>query len=379
MFGNAGRVAVILAMVISGEGCTTLLYKGPTRTASEIAVVTSKDTIVDEVDDVMVRDHASGTYARLELLPGSHRIGISLNRVTMGFFATRVARSDDIVLCANLEAGHTYQTEALTEGSRFFPVVVDLTAQRQARRCRSEPRPAALAAAPVPREDQETPPPAPQATAVDAEEPIAVSRPVLGRAPVRERLPSDAVLAMRPPGSGFSLVLGLAFGGEEFVKATDSNGDEQSLKSGSGVVLGIGGMLTPLWVGETVGFGLGLDGAVKYDSLGASNGSASITRFPVSLTTHVLVNLSDSLHYLIVKGGVIRDFGVNYKASGFDMLDANLSGTWGPTGAIGYYKRSNDVFGWDILGFFALTKHVVGPQRINANAFGVSWGLHWRP
>ena len=72
-------------------------------------------------------------------------------------------------------------------------------------------------------------------------------------------------------------------------------------------------------------------------------------------------------------------FNVNYSASGFADLDANVSGTWGPTGTIGYYKKSNDVFGWDILAFFALTNHVIGPQQVNANSFGLSWGLYWLP
>jgi hypothetical protein len=216
------------------------------------------------------------------------------------------------------------------------------------------------------------------AQASDTEEPTATLPAISGRMR-RVPLPSDAKLAMRPPGSGLSLFFGGAFGGADFVKATNSDGDESTLTSGSGVILGIGVMLTPLWLADTVGFGASLDGAIKYDHLGAENGSASITRFPVALTAHMLTDVSDGIHFLIFKGGVTRDFGVNYSASGFASIDADVSGTWGPTGAFGYYKRSNDVFGWDILGFFSLTKHVIGTERISANSFGVSWGLHWRP
>jgi len=419
--GSAGWPAAIAAIAIVAQGCTTLLYKGPTRPSSEVAVVTSTQTIVDEVDDVRVRDHASGSSARLELLPGPHRLGITVYRVTSGLFVTS-ARSDTIVACVELAAGHTYQTRPAVSGYRIGAQVVDLTNGLYASRCqRSRPIAPIVRAAPPPsppqpigsqpgslgagatmetsadaatapqvnalaasppataNATQETPAPAPRAAAGDIEEPPSSVRPVLGRAQVRERLPSDAELARRPPGTGLSLMLGGAFGGEEFVKASNGNGDQQGLSSGGGVLIGIGGMLTPVWAADTVGFGLGVDGAVKYDHLSASNGSASITRFPLALTAHILLNVSDDLHYIIFKGGVARDFGVNYSASGFASLDVNVSGTWGPTGALGYYKRSNDVFGWDILAFFALTNHVVGTEKINANSFGVSTALHWRP
>jgi hypothetical protein len=409
---TTARSMGIAAVAIALQGCTTYLYKGPTRPSSEVAVITSNDTIVDRADDARVRESASGSFARLEVLPGPHWLGISLNRVTPGLFVTNVARSNDVGVCVRLEAGHIYQTDAATFGGLFTPVVTDLTAGRYAPRCRTSPpkpptapaplveappqvpdhpvAPAAQSAAESPTEPADTPnaadheasaagiPRAPHTPATDLEEPIP-ARPVRDRMPAHERLSSEAVLANRPPGNGLSLVFGGAFGGEDFVKATNSQGDTESLSSGSGVIVGVGAMLTPLWVAEAAGFGLGLDAAVKYDHLGASNGSASITRFPVSLTAHVLLNVSDYLHFIIFKGGVVRDFDVNYSASGFTALDVNVTGTWGPTGAIGYYKRSNDVFGWDILAFFAITKHQIGPDQINADSLGVSIGLHWLP
>jgi hypothetical protein len=142
----------------------------------------------------------------------------------------------------------------------------------------------------------------------------------------------------------------------------------------------VGVMLTPLWIAETVGFGVAADAGIKYDHLGADNGEASITRYPISLSAQMLANFSNGgNHYLIVKGGVIRDFGVNYSISGFDMIDANVSGTWGPIGAIGYYKRSTDFYGWDILGYFALNNHLIGGQSISAHSIGVLCGMHFRP
>lgn len=415
------RIFAIAACAIAGQGCTTYLYKGPTRPSAEVAVVTSNDTVVDSVDGVRVREYASGSYAHLELLPGPHLLTISLNRVTPGLFVTHVARSGDVGLCVQLEAGHAYQTEPALQGPYYAPVVIDLTAGHYAHRCGpprtvpfiaqqppvAPPRPAAgqpVAGTSSDGADSSTEPgaatkeavtdqpvggdasasvtapnpPAPAVARTDKEEPNPVSAP-RGRWHARERLPSDAVLANRRPGNGLSVTTGIAFGGEDFVQATDSNGGSDSLSSGSGVILGIGAMVTPLWAGDVAGFGLGADASIKYDHLSASNGSASITRYPISLTAHVLLNVADGLHYIILKGGAVRDFGVNYSASGFADLDANVSGTWGPTGAVGYYKKSNDVFGWDILGFFALTNHVIGPDSVNANSFGISWGIHWLP
>ena len=46
------------------------------------------------------------------------------------------------------------------------------------------------------------------------------------------------------------------------------------------------------------------------------------------------------------------------------MIDADAKGEWGPTGAFGYYKRSNDNLGSDILGVFTLTNHVVGGEKL---------------
>jgi hypothetical protein len=324
-----------------------------------------------------------------------------MNKVGFGF-ATRSKGA--IVICGELEAGHTYETRPVERGGRFFPLMTDVTTHKIVDpRCRNG-RPRALAVQPAaptlaaaPPGPPTTPPPATEATdgadappppprpAVDTEEPSLETPPPLdapmtiGRAPI-EKLPSDAVLANRPPGSGLSLFFGAGFGGTDFVRATSSNGDSQTLSSGSGVILGVGLILTPIWVAETLGFGVGADVSVKYDQLSAENGTASITRYPIALTAHVLVNVSGGgNHFIILRGGAIRDFGVNYSTSGFATIDANVTGTWGPTGSFGYYKRSNDMYGWELVGYFALTNHDIGTERINANSFGALAAMHFTP
>jgi hypothetical protein len=188
---------------------------------------------------------------------------------------------------------------------------------------------------------------------------------------------SDAEVSGRRPGTGLSMALGFGFGGADFVKATSSNGNEQTLSAGQGFIVGLGAMVTPLWPTQGLGFGLGVDGSWKYDSIDADNGSASIRRFPVAFTAHLLTNGSGGgPHYFLLKGGVTKDFGVNYSASGFASLNADVKGTWGPTFALGYYNRTNDAFAWDVLGFFSLTDHVVGTAHLNANTFGLTMAAH---
>jgi hypothetical protein len=369
------------------SACTTVLYKGPSRPASEISVLTSQSARIVKVDDVRVSDSLSGNSARYEVLPGDHEVAFSLNRTIPGFMVTRVQYSRPIIVCVQLEPGHTYRFEPVIKGQRWLPQVVDLNdhtlidpscedenAPPRAAALRSAPRaPAVVAAASptssAPLASAETAPPAPDgsapapdggaapadadqqpdgqeappvgapapaprvAGAVDRERPRG-TRPRSSRAP--EDGASEAEASERRPGTGLSLFTGFGFGGTDFVKASSSNGDEQTLSAGQGFILGMGGMVTPLWLGEHAGFGAGLDVAWKYDNIDASNGSASISRFPIALTAHFLTNGDGGNHYLMLKGGVIRDFGVNYSASGFGQVDTSVRGTWGPLGELGY-------------------------------------------
>jgi hypothetical protein len=428
-------LGLALALLSSGLGaCTTVLYKGPARPASEISVLTSKDVRIVKVDTVRVNDTASGNNARFEVLPGDHEVAVALNRFTPGFLVNHVQTSRPLIVCVELEAGHVYRVEPVLNGARWVPRVIDVNDraaidpfcdEEEAAPSRAA-APAAPAVAPTPAvaapgavatgasaSAAAAPPatsapevgaaaaPAPDAGAASlpvaaappdpaappgalapapAPVPAVVDREQPRRAARSGELSSDASAAVpsgRRPGTGFSLFTGFALGGDDFVKATSTNGNDQSLSAGQGFVLGIGAMATPFWPADTIGFGVGIDGSLKYDGIDASNGSASITRFPVALSAHLLTNGSGGDHYFMLKGGIERDFGVSYSASGFDSLNASVPGTWGPLGAVGYYKRSNDSFAWDLMGFFALTKHVAPGGNINADSFGLTVGVHW--
>ena len=177
------------------------------------------------------------------------------------------------------------------------------------------------------------PPPAPASLAL----PVAAAPPTVSG---RRRQPSATLprlrqagplkLLGRRTGSGLSLFCGIAFGGDDFVTPHSNGRVEKSLTAGGGVILGVNGMVTLLWLGrDSVGFGVGADAGIKYDDVEASNGSASITRFPIALTAHLLTNDSGGDHYFLLRGGVARDFGVHYRVSGIASIDADVDGTWG--------------------------------------------------
>jgi hypothetical protein len=245
-----------------------------------------------------------------------------------------------LVACVELEPGHTYRTQAMIGADQWLPEVVDESIGKTIDPYCDPPH---------------HPPP---------------------RTPGQDEEPIAAEESGRRPGTGLSAFFGFGFGGSDFLHATDSNGGDESLSAGKGFVLGLGAMVTPLWPSETVGLGLGVDGAFKYDGIDAANGSASITRYPVALTLHLLATGSGGQHYFLLKGGLVRDFGLDYRAPGLAIGTADMRGTLGPTGSVGYYRRWSDHFGTDIHAFFAITDHVVGAARFSANTFGVAVGFH---
>src|SRR4051794_28374317 len=103
--GRGPVVLVVAAAMLVPAACTTVLYKGPKRPASRVAVLVARETVIERVDELGVRDAASGSYVRFEVLPGLHEVGISLNRDSPGFGYQNVERSRTMVVCVELEAG----------------------------------------------------------------------------------------------------------------------------------------------------------------------------------------------------------------------------------------------------------------------------------
>jgi hypothetical protein len=360
-----------MAVASLAGGCTTVLYKGPRRPEAEIAVLSSTHTLIDKVDTVKVADSASGNHVRLEVLPGYHEVAIRLYRVIPGFLSNAVQRSQAIVVCVTLEPGHTYRTEAVLYDRRWEPQVVDeATGAPLDPSCdEEEPAPPTAAATPVPA----APPP------VAAAPVEVVAAPAPERQPKHVLAEAEAQVSERQPGTGLSLILGFGYGGADLVTVTDQHGGESTLSAGTGLIVGVGGMVTPLWASEHAGFGLGVDGTLKYDSVTSGGSSASVRRFPIAVMAHLLTNGAGGPHYFLLRGGVARDFGVDYDLFGAGAGLAGIHGTWGPTGSVGYYLRSNDYFAWDVTASFTFTDHVADGVRLSARSAGLTLGLHFNP
>lgn len=359
------RPCLALTFVISAllwAGCATALYRGPERPRSQVAVLVSQDTVIQRVDSWRTGDSAA-KEARYQVLPGDHKLEIRVEPTAGSPFARAQPARFVAVACVELEAGHTYRTEALLTGQRWGFRIVEVPSGRVLDPACDGEGDAPLNGAAV------------ATGVVDREDP---GHPLPGK-PWYSR-PSEPEVELadgRRPGSGISLFAGVGFGGDDYVKVSDGQGNERTLNSGDGELFGLGGMVTPLWTKDGFGVGLGVDVGVKYGSMDATNGSASITRFPVTLTGHMLANIGGrGPHYFLLKGGIVHDFATHYSLAGIGTLDVDVSSTWGPTVALGYYWDSAATVAWDVSLFAAFLDHVVGDKHIDAGSFGLSMALH---
>lgn len=95
-------------------------------------------------------------------------------------------------------------------------------------------------------------------------------------------------------GTGITAELGMLFGGDDLATATFTNGENSSLPAGSGMSLSLGAQWTPLWIGNAVGIGLGGSLGYKENSINASNGSVTLSRYPLVAALHAIIGRSRS-------------------------------------------------------------------------------------
>jgi hypothetical protein len=177
---------------------------------------------------------------------------------------------------------------------------------------------------------------APAAPATDGEAPRAQPR-VAPRIHLPPRDEDDVPSWVRHPGNALTIDLGAFFGGADLASTEDANGNTiGTISLGSGVLFSIGGMVTPLWIGDAAGFGLGAFAGVKYDSLSARNGSVSMSRFPVGATVHLLLHIDDRW-WLFLRGGIQKEFGISISGTGDLAASGELEGSLSEFGEGGFY------------------------------------------
>lgn len=340
-----------------------------------------------------------GSTASYEVLPGEHLIRVQGHDSQFMGLYTRVYTSRPINLCFAAQPGHRYQvicqrqdgwSVEVDDSTTLQPVTLGcpkLAAQvRQRREALRANRLAAeqAAADQAPTVEPSSAPSSQLASAPDA--PVSQSasaEPPPPRAPPQATplasLMNDGQAAVLPqaprPGIGFHLAMGLAGGGADLVTAEFTNGDRSSLSAGDGLYLAIGATVTPLWIGNRVGLGLGGDIGWKYYSIDASNGSVSMSRYPLDLWAQTLIALSDSW-YVHLLAGPHKESGINLSGGGVVSGSASFDSPWGWMAQGGFYATSSwhSAFG---LGLRYTDVHYrIGGRTFDASNIGVDLTMH---
>jgi hypothetical protein len=392
------RAALIVCAAASVAGCVTSMYPGPRRPASETMVIETDGTTIVRIDDV---DTPGGSKFRL--LPGPHRLDLKLDDAKMG-------RTSRIALprCFVGRAGHDYLARPGYGGETWVPQIVDEnTSYRIAsddcsppKRRQSAPATLAAAEAPTPPGDVESAARdggAPRDSATEAAEPPPLrpaSASEVTPAPVappptsapRPPVPSvdtqapRATAATTPqaflPTYDIAAELGFFQGGSALVTAIRSNGQNETLGAGDGLLLGLGARVTPLWLAGRVGFGGGANAGFKVWQVGSSNsGNSSIFKWVLTATGHMALSF-DPTWLVVLQAGVEKDFGIDWS------IDSASSGVpfrsrTGFVGDLGLQHALSDNLSVAGSFRFTLLDYAVETETVGANSFGVTCAIHF--
>jgi hypothetical protein len=405
--------------VVEAASCTTRLYPGPKRPDIEVATIEADGMTIVAVDEQ--RAPSGVGPSRYDVAAGMHSVSVRLNDdhpVFAGSAAGGHRTSDNaLAVCFLARGKHTYLVRPAYSGRLWQPEIIDenvtgviVTKPTSAIAPDCSPEaPRVVASAPPVAAREAVPSPAasdaaaaaPDAgggtTGVDAgavapadEEPAAaqtVVKPAVDtetpRAPrrrmtyEREAPPARRPLPPAHPGTGVGLELGLAFGGDELATVELNNGEQQTLGAGDGLFVAIVGNLTPIWVADAIGLGLGASVGWKYGDVGASNGSFSLSRFPVSAFLQVIPRLNERW-FLLARGGVTQDLGATFSGSGVAATpDVTFDSRVGGFGDLGAYRAFAS--GSGLLFVLRYTNEKLGlqDQTVDASSVGFAFGVYF--
>lgn len=187
----------------------------------------------------------------------------------------------------------------------------------------------------------------------------------------------------RISGYAIGLRFGFAAGGATVARATAANGSRREVTLGGGSVLAAELKLTPLWVRDVFGIGLGAELGRKAQQISATNGTLSLTRYPLLVTAHVIARVAPYF-YLIVAGGVEKHLDVSLTGSGA-AIPANgisLSGRMGPTLSLSLAYALTHHWVFDAVLRFAALDYTVNGEggsstRESASYGGFTMGAHY--
>jgi hypothetical protein len=309
----------VLVVALLGGACTRGVYRPPRRPDADLAKLTADGVVVDAVDGTDIRNGS-----RYALLPGAHTVAVHLADDAFGQhrFTTHAIAFD-----LTVEAGHRYVVRPYYLGDEWRPRVVD--------------------------------------TAGDT--PVAVG--ALAASPVYH--PGHR------PGTSLDLQLGFVFGGTEIASAQFSDGTSRSLKAGQGVNISLGMAVTPLWLGDAVGFGAALDFGVKGWSVDASNGGIELVRFPVIATARMLVPMGEQW-FLLAAAGAHKELHVHLTSSGVAAgTDVMFTSPVGPLAELGLYFASTRHTGVALSLRYTRAHYFFQNTTLDASNLGVQSMIHY--
>jgi hypothetical protein len=400
---RAGRRAVpILVLGWSlGSGCTVAMYPGPKRPAAETALIKQAGASIEGIDGMKVP-----VGSQFVVLPGPHsveaRSGAAMastcfvaraghaymvetsadHPVVMDYAdaAMRTYRLRDDQSCDRLIA----EAEAERRAPRTVPVAAPPAATSSPPDATGEAREEAFQpAAPraVARSENDDAPSAPPAA--DAEQPRAFRRRPFQPGPRRLVYHDEpAEPPPRKPGFGVIFEWGIGGGGAELVSVEYTDGSSGTLSLGDGISISMGLMWTPIWIGDDLGIGLSGTAGYKGWQVGASNGDASINRFPLTLALHVMPRVA-ARWFLFARGGIDKEVGVSISASGIvGNGSADLSANLGWFGEGGFYKimETEEQRGaWSLTFRYTDLSYATGYGPASARSFMIFNAFYFNP
>lgn len=399
-------------LVVGLSACMARLYPGPKRPDAEIAIIETDGMTVVAVDDQRA-DPGLGT-SRYEILPGMHAVSVRLSDdhpVNGDYTAGRRVSDFATAVCFKARENHKYLVRPVYSGASWRPEIIDenvpaVIASKVTTAAAPDCSPEApRVVAPVVAQDEAAPaPPVPDggSAAASPDGAVAASPADAGVVAIADAPPApppprtvrpatdaevprarwrrtDAAPPPPPahPGTGVGLEMGFAIGGDELANATLSNGDMQQLKAGDGLVIALVGDVTPFWGGDGVGLGFGASLGLKYDSIGASNGSVSLSRFPLSIFVQLLPRLDDRWFFQL-RGGLTKALGTTMSGSGVAAFDdVSFDSQLGGFGELGLYRAFLRGSGMLFAARYTHEKLRLQEQSIDASSIGLSFGIYY--
>ena len=175
---------------------------------------------------------------------------------------------------------------------------------------------------------------------------------------------------------------GMGGGGDDLVNVTLSDGSHQTLSAGDGVTLSFGLMVTPLWLGDSLGVGVSGTAGYKGWSVGGSNGGIRLSRFPLTAAVHVLPRIAQRW-FLLARGGIDKDADVSISGSGIAAgTEVGLHASPGGFGEAGIYNIMNTPEqrgAWSLTVRYTKATYSANGGSVDGSSFMVFSTLYFNP